>query len=297
MPTITTSDFFLPQNYIPAVVEKIAQNSVLAALSQAKPQLYTNAEHIVMTGVPLAEYVGESAQKSSTKPTWESRPRKIHKLQTTVRQSLESKFADEDNGGIYTEDLITKMGLSIAQAIDVGVLHGWNPLGKEATANLTEMAIVPNATQVTATGNAQADLDSLPDSVIEKLYRVNGIALDPMFANQLRKLRVEATGARMYPEIGLDLAPGNLDGIRSTTSVNVGGANLGINSGALAIVGDWSQVLWGIVRDIKLRPIEYGDPDNGGDLQGKNEIAYRVECLYAVSVLDPKAFAVLKAAE
>ena len=39
-----------------------------------------------------------------------------------------------------------------------------------------------------------------------------------------------------------------------------------------------------------------GDPDHKGDLKGLGQIAYRVEVVYGWAVLDPKGFAVLKAA-
>ena len=296
MAGITTSDFFVPKFYVPTIVEKIAQNSVIATLTTSKPQLYTDESHVIMNTKPLAQYVGEGEAKGSTKPGLTEVKKKIFKLQTTVRLSDESKWADEDSQTYYLDQIFDTMTESIAQGIDYGMIHGWNPAGAGTTTNLLEIAIANNATQVTATGNHQADLDSLPDSVIEKLYRVNGVALDPMYANELRKLRIEATGAKVYPELGLTLDPGTLDGLRAVVGESVGGAELGVSTGVKAIMGNWDAIQWGVVRNIGLKPIEYGDPDGNGDLQQKNEIAYRVELVYAVTIIDPKAFAVLKAA-
>ena len=63
------------------------------------------------------------------------------------------------------------------------------------------------------------------------------------------------------------------------------------------IMGDFSTIKWGMVRDMTSEIIEYGDPDNTGqDLKGYNQVAYRTEAVLAYAVLDPKAFAILKTA-
>ena len=64
----------------------------------------------------------------------------------------------------------------------------------------------------------------------------------------------------------------------------------------LAVAGDFSLIRWGMVRDITAEVIEYGDPDGTGvDLKQYNQVAYRTEAVLAYSVIDPHAFAVLKA--
>lgn len=51
-----------------------------------------------------------------------------------------------------------------------------------------------------------------------------------------------------------------------------------------------------MIRDIWAEVIQYGDPDQTGvDLKAHNQIAYRTEAMFSYAVLDPKAFAVLKA--
>lgn len=294
--TLITTSLPIPEKYFETIITGVRNNSVVASLATATPQAFTNANHIVFSQDPLAEYVGEGGNKSSSPVGVRTVPAKIHKLQTTVRMTNEVQWLDEDNREGLLTAIFEKMNRAMADGIDYGMLHGFNPLGGATTENLLAQAIVPNATQVTATSDVLADIDGLADAVLEN-YDVNGIALDRMFANELRKLRVEATGARMFPEIGLTLDPGNLEGLKAVASGNVSGNKLGVTTGTKAIVGDWSQVKWGFVRNMGIEPIYYGDPDGNGDLKRTNQVAYRVEMVIAMAVLDPEAFAVLKAVD
>ena len=146
---------------------------------------------------------------------------------------------------------------------------------------------------MTATDSPVDDIDSLTDALIE--YDINGFALSRKFASDLRKIRVPSSGMRLYPEIPLSLKVGNIDGISAATSGTVNGAKATTPTKVLGIMGDFSAIKWGMVRDISAELIEYGDPDNtGNDLKGYNQVAYRTEAVLAYAVLDTKAFAVLK---
>lgn len=292
----TTENMLIPAQLVPGIVEKMQQESVIMSLAQATPQLFNpEKNYVIFTQEPEAEFVGEGEAKSSS--DWKFDPVKasLHKVQTTVRLNNEVEWADEDNRLQLLDTLLGSLTRSIGRAVDYGMIHAINPLTKEVLPALQAGALSLTANQVTATGDIQADLDSLPDTVIAN-YQPNGIALDRMFANEIRKLRVEATGAKMYPEVNLTLQPGTLDGLRSVTSGNVGGKALGAATNVQAILGDWSLVKWGMARQLGVERIEYGDPDGLGDLKRYNQVAFRVEAAFSWAVLDPKAFAVLKAA-
>lgn len=295
--TVTdTNRIFIPSELVPGIAKKMQQESVIMSLAQAAPQLFNpDKNYVVFTQEPEAEYVGEGEAKSSSPFKFEPVKASLHKVQTTVRLTNEVEWADEDNKLMLLDTLLDSLTKSIGRAVDYGMIHGINPLTREVLDNLSSKSIAAIANQAVATGNIQADLDALPDSVIEN-YQVNGIALDRAFANELRKLRVEATGAKMYPEVKLDLQPGNLDGLRAVTSGNVSGKALGASTGVKAIVGDWNLVKWGMARELGIERIEYGDPDGLGDLKRYNQVAYRVEAVFSWAVLDPNGFAVLKAA-
>lgn len=157
--------------------------------------------------------------------------------------------------------------------------------------------LVDEANQITATDDPVADIDALTDILAMGEYDIDGIALSKKWAAMLRKLRVPSTGMRLYPEIPINLKPGNLDGIDAATSGTVDGRRAKVETNTLAITGQFSLIKWGVVRDITAEIIPYGDPDQSGvDLKAHNQVAYRTEMMYAYTVLDPKGFAVLKAA-
>ncbi len=293
---LTTTKLVIPETYIDTINEKVKARSVIAALKQGKPRIFANANYMVFTEKPHGEFIGEGEAKNPSTATFTPVVGKPHKFQTTIRMTEEVVWADEDSRLRLLDEVIDALGESVAEGLDYGLIHGWNPRTQAALNGLQAEALATVANQVTATGNAQADLDSLPDTVLENGYMVDGIALDLMYANELRKMRVEATGAKMYPEVTLNLDPANIDGLRAATSSSVAGTPLGVETGTQAIIGNWNMLDWGFVREFAVEKIMYGDPDGLGDLKRYNQIAYRVEAVFSWAILDPTAFAALKAA-
>lgn len=279
------------------IIRKMQEKSVISNLCTAEPKLFADEKYLVFTQEPEAEYVGESAAKSSAAFAFSPVYAKPHKVQTTVRVSQEFVWADEDGKKNILAAVLDSVGGAAARALDYGVIHGISPLTGEVSSLLDDEYLTDVVTNVaTATTDPVKDLDNLPDLVIGN-YDVNGIALDRAYASELRKVRVANTGMRMYPEIGLNLDPGSIDGIRSVTSDAVSGKRLAKTpTGVKAILGNWDMLKWGMVRNIALTTIPYGDPDGLGDLARYNQVAYRAEAVFSWGILDPAAFAILKAA-
>ena len=83
-----------------------------------------------------------------------------------------------------------------------------------------------------------------------------------------------------------------LDGHRASVSNTVGA--VGVASTATTVigfVGDFSAIRWGVQKQIGLEVIRYGDPDGGGDLKRKNQVAFRAEVVYGWGIADLNAFA------
>lgn len=292
----SSSQIEIPSEVVAGMTRKMQEKSVVMALAQSQPQIFANAKHMMFTMEPEAEYVGEGAEKSSSEFELAVKEGKIHKTQVTVRLNEEVRWADEDNQLLIMESVFDSMAGANARALDYGMLHAVNPLTKTVLDSLKPEALALQAKQVTATGDIQADIDNLPDSVLDS-YDINGIALDRMFANDLRKQRNPNTGAKLYPEVNLDLDPGNLEGLRSVTSATVSGNRLApAPTGVQAIIGDWSLIKWGMVRNFAIEEILYGNPDGLGDLKRHNQVAYRAEAVFSWVVMDYNGFAVLKKA-
>lgn len=288
-----TSKVVLPKSVVTTLLKKVRDTSTIAALSPSEPQKFDDKTYLVFNPTAEAEVVAEGAKKGSYDISTTPIVGKRFKVVTTTRVSDELKWADEDNQLEIIENIIADQTAAIGRALDYVVYHAVNPKGGAALSGYT--ALTAGAQAVTATDSPVDDIDSLTDKLID--YEINGFALSRGFASDLRKLRVPSTGMRLYPEIPLSLNVGNLDGIPAATSGTVNGKLASTATKVLAIMGDFSAIKWGMVRDMYSEIIEYGDPDNtGNDLKGYNQVAYRTEAVFAYAVLDPTAFAVLKSA-
>lgn len=287
-----TSKIKLPAEVTRAIINKVGNTSTIAALSPSTPQLFLNEDYVVFNGAAEAEVVAEGQTKSSYEQAASYITGKKFKVQCTTRVTEELKWADEDNRLEIISSIQEDQTKAIARALDYVIYHAIDP--KSGTELTGYDALTANAVTVTDSGDDIANVDALADAVNE--YEINGVALSRTWASRLRKLRVPATGMRFYPEIPINLAAGTLDGIPAATSTTVDGAKATTPTKVLGIMGDYSLIKWGMIRDIWAEVIQYGDPDQTGvDLKAHNQIAYRTEAMFSYAVLDPKAFAVLKA--
>lgn len=287
-----TTKIKLPAEVTQAIINKVGNTSTIAALSPSTPQLFLNEDYMVFNGAAEAEVVAEGQKKSSYEQTASYITGKKFKVQCTTRVTEELKWADEDNRLEIISSIQEDQTKAIARALDYVIYHAINP--KSGTKLDGYDALTAKAASVTDSGDDIANVDALADAVNE--YEINGVALSRTWASRLRKLRVPATGMRFYPEIPINLAAGTLDGIPAATSTTVDGVKATTPTKVLGIMGDYSLIKWGMIRDIWAEVIQYGDPDQTGvDLKAHNQIAYRTEAMFSYAVLDPKAFAVLKA--
>lgn len=287
-----TDQIKLPVSVATEIVNKAKDTSTIASLSPSTPQIFSDADYLVFNGKSEAEVVAEGAVKNSYEQTVDSVVAKRFKVQTTTRVTSELKWADEDNRFQIIQSIQADQAEAIGRALDYVVYHAVNP---KTGGPLTGFdALTARAMQVTAGDDDITNVDNLADQLNET-YDINGIAISRTWASRLRKIRVPATGMRYYPEIPLNLQVGTLDGIKAATSATVNGAKAKTPTHVLAIMGDFSLIKWGMVRDITSEIIPYGDPDQTGvDLKAHNQIAYRTEAMFSYAVVEPKAFAVLK---
>lgn len=297
----TTAKITMPTEIVGEIQRKMQERSVIASLVPSRAEAFVNDEHMIFTVEPEAEYVGEGAAKNSADFKFEPIEGKRHKVQTTVRMTDEVTWADEDNQLAILDNVFDSMAGAFSRALDYGMIHAINPLTREVLVSLKGEALSYTANQVAATTNLQSDMDSIADLILPN-YDVTAIALDRMYANQLRKLR-NSSNAKLYPEIGLTLDPGQIEGLPCVTSGAVSGTRLAalgsdgktpVASGIKAIAGNWDLIRYGIVRDFALTEIRFGDPDGLGDLQRYNQVAFRVETVFSWVNFDPKGFSVLR---
>lgn len=281
----------LPHSVVTEYVNKASDTSTIATLSPSTPQSFADVDHMIFVPSAEAEVVEEGAAKSSYDQDIDPVAAKRVKVITNTRVSDELRWADEDNRLEILSHIVEDQSKAIGRALDYVIYHAINP--RKGTALSGYDALAARAQQVTSTGSELDDIDALTDKLID--YAVSGIALGRPYAAALRKLRVPATGLRLFPEIPLSLEVGSLDGIAAACSGTVNGRLATSPTNVEAIMGDYSLIKWGYVRDAYSEVIEFGDPDNTGvDLKGHNQVCYRTEAVFGYAVLDYNGFAVLK---
>lgn len=290
--TLDTKHIQLPRSIADDIVTKTRESSVIQTLSAAKPVIFQDATNVLFAKEPEAEFVDEGQAHTSMGVDFKPVQGIVKKAHVTVRLNKEVKWADEDNKLKILDTITDSAAAALGRALDYAVFHAVNPAAGSALTGVT--ALTAGANAVKTSGDATADLDALVAAVPD--YDVSGIALSKAYAGSLRAVRAKGTGARLFPEIPLNLRAGQLDGIAAATSSTVNGAKCTTATDVLAILGDFNLIRWGMVRDIYMDVITAGDPDNRGyDLAYKDEIAYRVGVVYSFACIDPKGFAVLKA--
>lgn len=286
-----TSKITLPTSVVSTVLNKAKDASTIAALSPSHPVKFDNETFLVFNPTTEAEVVAEGAKKSGTEISLTPVTAKRAKIVTTTRVSDELRWADEDNQLEIIDNIIKDQAEAIGRALDYIVYHAVSPKTGAKLDGYT--ALTAGAQAVTAGDSLVDDIDAMTDKLIN--YNINGFAMSRKLASDLRKMRTAATGSRLYPEIPLSLRVGNIDGIPASVSGTVNGAKCATATKVLGIMGDFSLIKWGMVRDMFSELIEYGDPDNAGsDLKNTNQVAYRTEAVLAYAVLDASGFAVLK---
>lgn len=288
-----TKKIKLPREVVTELLNKAKDTSTIAKLSPSKPQKFVDINHMIFNPSSEAEVVEEGAKKGSYDLDFTPIEGKRVKVVTTTRVSDELRWADEDNKMEIVDNILADQNAAIGRSLDYVVYHAVNPKGGSKLSGYT--ALTANATSVTSGDSPVEDIDKLVDALMD--YDINGFALSKKYASDLRKLRVPATGQRLYPEVPLNLNAGSIDGIDAAVSGTVNGRLATEQTNVLGIMGDFALIKWGMVRDIYSEIIEYGDPDQTGvDLKAHNQIAFRTEAVYAYAILDPKGFAVLKSA-
>lgn len=294
MVSLTSGFIELPTQRLDAWLGKVRSGSVVSALSSGIPMKFGPGESFVFD-IGEAEYVGEGQDKGATtvtKTTQTVSPFKFHK---TIRFNQEVLWADEDHQLGVVNDILEQIQPALSRALDYGVIHGINPTGGAAVAAMTQkLSAATNQVERAGADKPYANLDAADGLVLADGYVPSSIAIDPAFASAFSSLRGVNSEQKLYPNFRLSTDVSELDGHRASVSRTVGAVGVAATpSNILGIVGDFDSIRWGIQKQIGLELIEYGDPDGGGDLKRKNQVAFRAEVVYGWGIADLDAFALI----
>ena len=277
------------------LVSKVKGKSSLAALSGQTPIPFNGQKEFVFTMDSEIDVVAESGKKSHGGVSLAPRTIVPIKVEYGARVSDEFMYASEEERISILQAFNDGFAKKVARGLDLMAFHGVNPRSGTASAVIGTNhfdALVDQT--VTATANANADIESAVGDVQEAGGEVSGLAIAPAFRTALAGL-TKTDGNAMFPELAWGAAPQTLNGVRVDVNKTVSDM-----STDLAVIGDFANAFkWGYAKEIPMEIIQYGDPDNSGlDLKGYNQIYIRSELYLGWGILAPENFArVIEAGE
>ena len=297
MAVLNSTSLQIPAQMAQGIIDNVQTGSAVAALSGQKPQRFGATNIVTFNKHPRAEFVEEGAQKSPAEAVYDTAKATPHKAQVTVRFNQEVMWADEDTQLGVLQSLSDAAQVALARALDLGVFHRLNPLSGDAMSSWTNY-LTSTSKVVTASGDVDKDIESLIGKVLageEDGPDVNGIAFSKSEAFALATAK-DKQGRLLHPELGYGTTMTAFNGLPAYVSTTVNAPEAKTKTNIAAIAGDFANgVYWGVQKDLPVELIEFGDPDGLGDLKRNNQLALRLEILYAWYVF-PERFAVVKGA-
>lgn len=285
---------------IPDLINNIKGKSSLAALHAGEPVPFNGQKEFVFTMGSEANLVAENAAKAAGNVGLTPVIINPLKIEYGARVSDEFLFASEEAKLDILASFVDGFSKKAARALDIMAIHGMNPRTATVSGLIGTNYFDTGVAKVYegATGY-EVDANTLVESAVGIVgandYDVTGIAMAPAFRTKLAQLTLGTNNEQpRFPELGWGRAPGAINGLPIDVNSTVAFGS----SDDLGLLGDFQSAFkWGYAKEIPLKVIEYGCPDNdttAGDLQGHNQVYIRCELYLGWGILDKNAFALIK---
>lgn len=296
MSVMDTRTLFAPE-VVSDLINKVSGKSSLARLSAMTPIPFNGQKEFVFSMDKEIDIVAENGAKSEGGITLTPVTIVPIKFEYGARISNEFLFATEEEQIAILKAFNDGFAKKVASGLDISALHGLNPRTMTASAVIGANNFDSKVTQ-TVTYSASAVDDNIESAIalVEGSDAVvTGLMGDPASRKALADLKNSAN-ERLYPELAWGGAPATLNGLDVDFNKTVSKHASGGDTDHI-IVGDFADSFkWGYAKEIPMEIIRYGDPDNSGsDLAGHNQIYIRAEIFLGWGILNPSAFARVKA--
>ena len=286
MANILSKGSLFPEELIPGFIQKTTGASALAKLCGATPIPFNGQKEFTFTLDKEVDIV----EPITIVPL---------KIEYGARVSDEFLYASEDAQMDVLSAFADGFAKKVAKGLDLMAFHGINPRTGTASGVIGTNHFDSKVTQAVTivTGDKpDANVEAAIALVQGAERDVTGMVLSPSFKSALAA-QTTTDGAKLYPQLAWGAKPGEVNGlhVESTSNLSAG------SSLDRALVGDFENCFkWGYAKEIPIEVIQYGNPDNDtelGDLKGHNQVYLRGEAYIGWGILDPTAFAHIKAAE
>lgn len=275
-----------PSEVSTKIFNLVRGKSSLAKMAPEEPIAFTGTDVFTFNYDSEVSVVGENLPKVNGGLTVAPVTIKPVKIEYGARVSDEFMHASDEKRLEIMQAFIEGFARKAARGLDIMAMHGYNPKAGTASAVIGTNHLDSKSQEVV---QAQGNLDLAIPTALTQLgdFEVNGVIMSRAAANTLASLT--ADNAPLYPELKWGGQPEALNGLRCDINTTVSK-----NAKVAGYVGDWEAFRWGYARDIEIKVIEYGNPDNdatAGDLAGHNQVYLRGEAYIGWGILSNQAFA------
>ena len=298
MGDILTRGTLLPAQVTNEMFNMVRGKSSLAKLSGAQPIPFNGETVFTFSLDKEVDLVGENGAKTKGGGTVASITMVPVKVEYGMRVSDEFRYGADEIRLQYLQAFAEGFARKVARGIDIMAFHGLNPRTGLIASALTNKNFDDLITNSVVFDNAHPD-ENIVDAIalVEAAeHEVTGLAMAPAMKNAIAQLKKGTTSNEpMFPELGWGATVGAINGLPIDANNTVSFAQ----GADRAIVGNFADYFrWGFAKQIPLEVIEYGNPDNDatlGDLKGHNQVYLRGEAYVGWGIIDPAAFAIVKA--
>lgn len=288
MAEVLSKGNLFPQKLVKELMKNVKGKSSLAVLSNQQPIPFNGTEEFIFSMDNEIDIVAENGKKSHGGISLEPVKMVPMKVEYGARVSDEFLYASEEEQLEILTAFNEGFAKKLASGIDIAAFHGVNP-----RTGLESSVVGDNCFDKKVTETVNYD-NSKPDEVLETAIGmvegaeqdVSGMVIAPAVRSDLAKL-TKASGEKLYPEFAFGGKPSSL-------GANALDINKTVSTGDVdkAIVGDFeNRFKWGYGKDVTMKVIQYGDPDNSGkDLQGYGQVYIRAEAYIGWGIFDASAF-------
>ena len=273
------------------LVNKVKGHSSLALLSAAEPIAFNGNKEFEFSMDNEVDIVGEAGAKSEGGIAITPKTIIPLKFEYGARVSDEFMIATEEEKIEILKAFNEGFSKKVARGIDIAAFHGLNPRSGQPSLVVGTNNFDSQVDQTVVYDSTKPD-ENVEDAIAlfdDSDINVTGMAMAPAFRSALAAVK-DSRGGKMYPDLAWGRNPGTINGLKVDVNNTV---KFGANTTDKAIIGDFESAFkWGFAKEIPLKVIEYGDPDNSGyDLAGHNQVYLRAEVYVGWAILDKLAFA------
>ena len=282
-----------PEELVDDVISKVGGHSSLMKISKQTPIAFTGNREFVFNLESEVDLVAENGKKTHGGLTLDPVVISPYKVEYGARVSDEFLTAAEERQVKILKSLTEGFSKKLARGLDLMAMHGINPrTGTESTLignNCFDKAVTTKVEFAAA--KADENLETAIRTIQGKERNTTGIVFSTEMGTAMSNMK--ENGVTQYPGFKFGGCPEVLGGMLADQNTTVS-AN---GNKDRAIVGGFANMFqWGYAKEIPLKVIEYGDPDNTGkDLKGYNQVYLRLEAYIGWGILDPDSFARIEA--